>query len=217
VWLAIAIAAPVKIAEAVASVVSTPQVVQLALASAFAMTVVVLVPLLLLARWMSAGFAHQGVSRLLVDLEANLASIAAPATLQLALSRSLGDPSLTLAYPSDAGGFVDIHGRPVTLDDSAAGRSVTRVQWRGQLIAVIDHDAALNEQRQVTDAAVAATGLAIENARLYANLQAQLEQLTSSRLQLAQTAFDERLRIQRDLHDGAQQRSATSPTAPRYR
>ncbi len=206
VWMVIAMAGLVKIAEAVASVVSAPFELQVMLASLFAMTVIAMVPLLYLARWLNRRFAHQGVVRLLVDLERNLTSIADPAMLQQALSRSLGDPSLTLAYPSDTGGYVDIHGQQVTLADHATDHSVTRVRRRGQLIAVIHHDAALDEQRQVTDAAVAAAGLAIENARLYANLQAQLEQLSTSRLQLAQTAFDERLRIQRDLHDGAQQR-----------
>lgn len=205
VWMAIALAGSIKIAEAVAGLAGAPFELQVVLPSLFAMTVVVMVPLLLIARWASASFAHQDVTRLLVELERDLTSIAAPATLQQAMSRSLGDPSLTLAYPLETGGYVDIHGRPVSPGD-AAGRSVTCVRRRGQLIAIIDHDAALNEQKQATDAAVAAVGLAIENARLYANLQAQLGQLTASRLALAQTAFEERLRIQRDLHDGAQQR-----------
>ncbi|MEU6827534.1 histidine kinase [Nocardia beijingensis] len=71
---------------------------------------------------------------------------------------------------------------------------------------MIEHDAALDGQAEATDAAITAVALAIDNARLYATQQAQLEQLRLSRLRLAQTAFDERRRIQRDLHDGSQQR-----------
>jgi signal transduction histidine kinase len=70
----------------------------------------------------------------------------------------------------------------------------------------MSHDAALDEQPQVTAATVSATGLAIENARLYATMQDNLEKIRTSRLHLAQTAFDERQRIQRDLHDYGQHR-----------
>lgn len=86
---------------------------------------------------------------------------------------------------------------------------MTRVQRRGRLVGIVDHDVALHEQPQMTEAAVAAVGLAIENAHLYATMQAHLEQIRASRLHLAQTAFDERQRIQRDLHDDAQQRFFT--------
>jgi signal transduction histidine kinase len=71
---------------------------------------------------------------------------------------------------------------------------------------MIAHDAALDEQRRVVDGMVAAVGLAIEN---YATMQAQLDQIRYSRLRLSQTAFNERQRIQHDLHDGAQQRFYT--------
>lgn len=112
--------------------------------------------------------------------------------MQHALSRTLGDPTLTLAYPLDSGEYVDIHGKHVTLEHDVPDRSVTCVQRRGQLVAVINHDIALHEQRQTTEAAVAATGLAMKNARLYATMQEHLEQIRTSRLRLTQTAFDER-------------------------
>ncbi|MGH3915348.1 MAG: sensor histidine kinase [Pseudonocardiaceae bacterium] len=206
VWTALAVAAIFKIAEAISSILSAPVAVQATLASLFYLAVIVLIPLLYLIRWLHRKFAHQRVMALLLDLECDLELIADPAALQRALSRTLGDPRLTLSYPLPTGDYVDIHGQLVDPGRDIPGRSLTRVQRRGQLVAVIDHDSALHEQPQITEAAVATAGLAIENAHLYATMQAHLEQIRTSRLRLAQTAFDERQRIQRDLHDEAQQR-----------
>lgn len=209
VWIALAIVVATKITGAVASIVAAPVAVQSALSALLSLAVIVLIPVLYLIRWLHRKFAHQRVAHLLLDLERNLESLADPAALQQALRRTLGDPTLTLAYPLDSGEYVDIHGKHVNLEHDVPGRSVTRVQRRGRLVAIIDHDIALQEQRQMTEAAVAATGLAMENARLYATMQEHLKQIRTSRLRLAQTAFDERQRIQRDLHDDAQQRFFT--------
>lgn len=206
VWTALAAAATFKIAEAMAVIVAAPGAVQDTLAALFDLAVIVLIPVLYLIRWLYRRFAHQRLVQFLLDLERNLESLADPAALQQALSRTLGDPTLTLAYPLASGEYVDIHGKHVNLEHDVPGRSVTRVQRRGRLVAVIHHDIALQEQRQMTAAAVAATGLVMENARLYATMQEHLEQIRTSRLLLAQTAFDERQRIQRDLHDDAQLR-----------
>jgi signal transduction histidine kinase len=206
VWLALSLAGGVKLAEATASAVNAPFWLPADLSALFPIMFIALVPLLFLTRWLTAKVAHSGVSGLLAELERDDDLITDPSTLQHALGRALGDPSLTIAYPSDTGDYVNIRGQPVTIPPDVGDRSVTRVSRRGQLVAVISHDTALDEQKEITSAALAAAGLAIENARLHANQQAQLDQLATSRLRLAQTAFDERLRIQRDLHDGAQQR-----------
>jgi signal transduction histidine kinase len=141
-----------------------------------------------------------------LDLERTLDTHAHPGQLQRALADVLGDPTLRLAYPLDDGSFVDIEGQPVPVGYPILGRASTPVRRRGRLFAVIDHDEALHQQREVAQAAVAAAGLAIENARLYATMRFQIEQIRTSRLRLATAGFDERRRIQRDLHDGAQQR-----------
>lgn len=206
VWIALAVVVAAKLTSAVASMATAPVAVQAALSALVSSSVIVLIPVLYLIRWVHRKFAHQRVVALLLDLERNLESLADPAALQQALSRALGDPTLTLAYPLGSGGYIDIHGKHVNLGTDVPGRSVTRVQRRGRLVAVIEHDIALQEQRQMTEAAVAAAGLAMENARLYATMQEHLKQIRASRLRLAQTAFDERERIQRDLHDDAQQR-----------
>jgi len=206
VWIALAMAATVKIAEAMVNILAGPAAMRATLEALFSLAVIVLIPVLYLIRWLHRKFAHQRVITLLLDLERNLESLADPAALQQALSRTLGDPTITLAYPLDSGECVDIHGQLVNVDRNVPGRAVTRVQRRDRLVGIIDHDVALHEQPQMIEAAVAAAGLAIENAHLYATQQAHLEQIRASRLRLAQTAFDERQRIQRDLHDDAQQR-----------
>ncbi|GAA4233464.1 sensor histidine kinase [Actinomadura meridiana] len=204
VWGGIAVAALVKIAEAAVSVFHAPDSVILALAWLFTVVAILIVPMIIAIRGVQLRFGHRRVVELLLSLRHDLAVLAEPATLQQTLSRTLGDPTLTVAYRLSDGGYVGIDGQPADLTNSP-GRSVTLVRRRGEIIAAITHDVALDEQPKVTNAAVAAAGLAIDNAHLYARMQAHLEQLRDSRLRLAQTAFDERQRIQRDLHDGTQE------------
>ncbi|OKI26375.1 hypothetical protein A6A25_32335 [Saccharothrix sp. CB00851] len=114
-------------------------------------------------------------------------------SLQRALADAVGDPTLVLHYTDDGGSFVDVHGRPVTPRPSP-GRAVTRVHRDGALVAVVEHDETLVEQRRVVDVALDIAGLAITNAARHVAAR-----------RLPDAAFDERYRIQRDLHDGAQQ------------
>lgn len=125
-----------------------------------------------------------------------------PAHLQKALADAVGDPSLRLVYRLRGGSFVDIHGQATTINPERATSSVRR---RGRLLAVIEHDHALAHDRAIAEATNAAAGLAIDYAQLFATMQAQIEQVRASRLRLATAALEERQRIQRDLHDGAQQ------------
>jgi signal transduction histidine kinase len=73
-------------------------------------------------------------------------------------------------------------------------------------VAVLVHDPALLGDRELLDAAVAAARLALDNARLYAEVHAQLAEVRASRQRSAAAADRERQRLERDLHDGAQQR-----------
>jgi signal transduction histidine kinase len=209
VWVGIMAAASFKIAEGAASIVPTPFALRLALGWLFTVTALAVVPAVALVRWLQLKFGYRRVVEVLLSLEKSLPDLADPTTVRQALSGALGDPTLTVAYRLADGEYVGIDGQPAAVGEGRPGRSVTPVRRRDTVIAVIEHDAALDEQRQVTEGMVAAAGLAIENARLYATMQAQLDQIRYSRLRLAQTAFDERQRIQRDLHDGAQQRFFT--------
>jgi signal transduction histidine kinase len=127
--------------------------------------------------------------------------------LRDALARALGDPSVQVAYRlSDAGDYVDLGGRRVALPAEGAAQAVTFVEREGRRIAAVIHDASLNEDRSLVEAACAAAGLALENERLQADLRARLEELRASRARIVQAGDTERRRLERNLHDGAQQR-----------
>jgi signal transduction histidine kinase len=123
-----------------------------------------------------------------------------------ALAVSLGDRSVAVAYwLPDRQEFVDESGRPVELPEPGSGRTWTTVESNGVPVAAIVHDAALDTSRELVEAAASASLLAIDNERLKADLRARLEELRVSRLRIVEAADDARRRIERDLHDGAQQ------------
>ena len=123
-----------------------------------------------------------------------------------ALAVSLGDRSVAVAYwLPDRQEFVDESGHPVELPAPGSGRTWTTVESNGVPVAAIVHDAALDTSRELVEAAASASLLAIDNERLKADLRARLEELRVSRLRIVEAADDARRRIERDLHDGAQQ------------
>ena len=134
------------------------------------------------------------------------AATSRPGALRAALARALRDPSLTVAYwLADGERYVDADGRTVTLPDGPE-RAVTEVQREGRRIAALIHDPALADDPELVASAGAAAGLALENERLQAELRARLEELRASRARIVEATQAERRRIERDLHDGTQQR-----------
>jgi signal transduction histidine kinase len=123
-------------------------------------------------------------------------------SLQAALASALGDPDLRIVYPVDAG-FVDAEGEPVPEPASSSRRTVTGLVRDGRRIAVVSHASTLGELEREIGAAVR---LGIENERLRAEVLAQLAELRASRTRIVETGDAERQRLERDLHDGAQQR-----------
>ena len=73
-------------------------------------------------------------------------------------------------------------------------------------VAAIVYDPALLEEPELVRAAGAAAGLALRNERLDAELRARYEDLRASQARLVAAGDEARRRIERDLHDGAQQR-----------
>ena len=136
-----------------------------------------------------------------------LASRAAPSgPVREMLAESLGDRSVAIAYwLADRGAFVDEAGHPVALPEPGSGRAWTAVEQDGRRVAAIVHDAALDTSPELVHAAAAASSLAIDNERLKADLRARVEDLRVSRLRIVEAADEARRRIERDLHDGAQQ------------
>ena len=122
------------------------------------------------------------------------------------LARALGDPSLELVYWLDqSGGYVDSAGRPVELP-ATSDRVVTQVVAAGAPVAALIHDPALLDDPDLVESVRATAGLILENERLAAEVRAQLAEVRASRARLMTAADDERRRLERDLHDGAQQR-----------
>jgi signal transduction histidine kinase len=142
--------------------------------------------------------------RAVARITANVGQAPPPGSLQAALAAAVGDPNLEIAYRlPDARRHVDANGRPVAQPVAGSGRAVTALVRDGRHIAVVSHTAALPDLERELGAAVR---LALENERLQAEVLAQLEDLRASRVRIMQTGDAERRRLERDLHDGAQQR-----------
>jgi signal transduction histidine kinase len=165
-----------------------------------------LVPLAFLAGLVRARIARLTVGELLVELRQSRA----PGALREALARVLHDPSLEIAYwLPEHGIYVDVDGRPATLPTEREERVVTVLEQDGNRIAALIHDVSLRDEPELVSAACTAAGIALENERLQADLRARLEELRSSRRRVLEVADAERQRLERNLHDGAQQRLAT--------
>jgi signal transduction histidine kinase len=163
---------------------------------------VALVPIAYLVGLFRARLGRVAVSDLVMELERT----PEPGRLRDALARALRDPSLELAYwVPESGSYVGIDGRAVE-PHAAADRSVTVLERHGQRMAALVHDPALAEDPGLLNSVSAAAGLALENERLLAELRSQLEQLRESRARIVQAGDTERRRLERNLHDGAQQR-----------
>ena len=138
------------------------------------------------------------------DLVARLTQAPGPGRLRDALAEALGDDTVSVAYwLPDSQRYVDGHGQPVELPEPGGERVATVVEHDGEPVAAIVHDAAVSEE---VSAAGAAAALALENERLEAELRARLEDLRTSRTRAVEASLVERRRLERDLHDGAQQR-----------
>jgi signal transduction histidine kinase len=162
-----------------------------------------LAPIAFLAGLLFTRLARSAVGDLLVDLRDDPSA----AHLPDALARALRDPTLMLAYwLPEFGTWADLDGRPVTLADVGEGRTVTMIDSNGQRVAALLHDPALDGERELLDGVTAAAAIALENARLHAELRARLEELRGSRARIVEAGDAERRRLERNLHDGAQQR-----------
>jgi signal transduction histidine kinase len=166
-------------------------------------TLVATVPVAVLFVFLQRRLARGMVAGLVVELGGPAASV----DLRQALARALGDPSLQLAFwfPPEQH-YVDGDGKPVKLPDEDSGRSSTFVARDGQPIAVLLHDPVLEHNAELVASVCAAASLTLENERLQAELRARLADLQASRARLVQATDAERRRIERDLHDGIQQR-----------
>jgi signal transduction histidine kinase len=140
------------------------------------------------------------------DLVVELGSSPRPGQVRDAIARTLSDRSLEVAFwlPMEER-YVDPAGLPVDPGGDPA-RAVTPLEHDGRRLAALVHDPSLLGDPGLLEAVGATATLALENARLQVELRAQLEEVRASRARLVQAEDAERRRIERDLHDGAQQR-----------
>jgi signal transduction histidine kinase len=128
-------------------------------------------------------------------------------SLRDVLAKTLHDPSLEVAYwMPERNGFVDEFGVRVDVPVESPTRAVTMVGSEGERLAAIVHDPALRDDFRLVDAVASTARMAIERERLTAQVRAQLEEVRASRARIIEATDAERRRVERDLHDGAQQR-----------
>jgi signal transduction histidine kinase len=160
---------------------------------------------------LAAGFAW-GVMRIrsaraaLARLVGELGEAPAPGALEAAMAHAVGDPSLKIAYPlTGSPRYVDAGGNVVDVPDTP-GRAATTIVRRQTPLAVVMHDTVALDEPALVGELAAVARLAVDNERLHAEARAHLAELTASRARIIATGDAERRRLERDLHDGAQQR-----------
>jgi signal transduction histidine kinase len=162
-----------------------------------------LAPVVFLTGLLHARLARSALGDLVIELRGELA----PSDLRDALARTLRDPSLDLVYwLPEYGTYADVDGHPVDLGELGRERATTLIDRERERIAVLVHNPSLQDEPELLSAVTAAAGIAIENGRLQAELRARLEELRGSRARLIEEGQKERQRLERNLHDGAQQR-----------
>ncbi len=158
------------------------------------------VPVCFLIGLLNERLSYRRIGDLVVELAAG-----ADADLERSLAVALGDPQLRVAFPVQDG-YVDTRGRPVPAPEPDERTTVTPVGEPGTPLALISHDRSLSDEPALLTAAGSATRLILENARLQAEVRAQLLEVRESRARIVTATNEARARLERDLHDGAQQR-----------
>jgi len=131
-----------------------------------------------------------------------------PEELRELIAKALNDPSVELAYrdPGAPTGWVDGDGEPIPPPRDGPGRCCTAIVADGRPVAAIVHDDVLADQRSFVQTVGAYALTWEDNHRLAARVDESLRELRESRARILAAADDERRRIERDLHDGGQQR-----------
>jgi signal transduction histidine kinase len=129
------------------------------------------------------------------------------ARLEAGLAATLGDPELVLAYRiPDQHAYLDGAGQPVELPAPGCGRTAAPIERDGRELGMLVYDAALDDDPELVGAVAATAAIALNDARLQAESENRLAELRASRERIVVAGDAERRRLERNLHDGAQQR-----------
>jgi signal transduction histidine kinase len=160
------------------------------------------VPAAFLVGLLRSRLARGGLARLFRELDGMRGG-----PLEAALGRTLGDPTLVLArrLPSSRG-YVDSAGRPVLVPPVSHDRSSAPIEHDGRAVAALVYDVSLDDDPEMVEAVRAAATMALDNERLLQESEARLAEVQASRQRIVAAGDAERRRLERDLHDGAQQR-----------
>jgi len=159
---------------------------------------------------------YEGLRRIGRFLEDLRSGRAAPEAIGQVMAEATGDPSLELFFWLPAEQLhVDASGRAVNqLPDTDRARTPVN---RGQLhLATVVHDPRLAERPDLLDSVIEAAGLAIEIGRLRVEVRRRLAEVEESRARIVTAGYEERRRLERDIHDGAQQRLVSIGLALRH-
>jgi signal transduction histidine kinase len=169
-------------------------------AVAFALPAVALAFLAGLLRWRL--YVGASLTRFAAWLRAPLG----PEEIRAAFADAFEDPPLAIVYAVADGHWAAADGRPAPAPVAGAGRSVTAVHDGPRLVAALIHDQALESERAFVDAAASYATVTLENQRLAAEVGHLVRDMRE--IQSRATTSEDRARqqIERDLHDGAQQR-----------
>src|SRR3954453_13998745 len=132
------------------------------------------------------------------------------ATLEAGLAKALDDPSLVLAYrvPGEHS-YMDGRGHAVALPALGGECAAAPVERDGRELAMLVYDASLEDDPELVAAVAAAPAIALDDARIQAESEDRLAELRASRERIVAAGDAERRRLERNLHDGAQQRLAS--------
>jgi len=163
-----------------------------------------LIPLTFLVSVIRRRLADHGVLTMIGRLQRR----PTPEAVQTALRQALRDDTLRVRYwAPDLNSYVDVTGAPILDPSPEPDRLLLPVTTPiGGPLALIEADPVLTRHPQVLANALAASGLALENAQLQAAVLGRLGQVRQVRAQAVQAGAVERRRVERNLHDGAQQR-----------
>ncbi len=137
----------------------------------------------------------------------DIPDLATPEQVQDGLREILEDPSLELFWWDwETECYVDVSGDTKAVAADAPQRAVTYVEYETRKVGAVVHDARLLEQPEFLSWFVPHMRIAMERDRLHRDLTRKLEELKASRLRMVTAGDEERRRLERNLHDGAQQR-----------